>query len=766
MNTSSLRPVVSCLFALLVVPALASAQTMLHDIAKKKQLYPGAPLYSDVAMRSQYAYYGAAAGVSKAAKDLNNNRIIDVEKVIEIGKKVHITRVDWSYIPDLGIPENDRRNIINTIKNQGWKFGASLNSATYNTDATLIDRNGNKRITPIYKFSPGRYTGCVNNPRFQAEFSTEVANVLKFAPDSIQMDDTEANFSTTRWIDPTTGLLYTSSEQGCFCSYCRNKAVERGLDILNNSQKMLDFQENSVMEFYDEFLGLCIGDIPLSTNGEEVTNISADPFDYNLSERTAWGASRPIIYWDVARKMQGENSSLTYSAQDDLTSLDSNSVNLTNGWRYNIGLAYANGINFMLPWDQFLVQYIATGERYWVAPGDLADIYGFVRANAHFLDGYEDAVITGFGGFTTISNNIDTATWQMKENRYNNEDPLQIDNDTASSRISGFGRAIPGDADAPKVVHLVDYWKSGATPRSHQIRLRVPNYFPIPVGTTVDKAITVRLHRPRVAYDETAHDLAENSKNYAALCEVVPLTVASELDGINASVTISGNASGIDPWGFLVVEKGGIQGHWSFDDNGGDYSPNRLNMSLTNGADYSNESRYSSKSLILDGINDYATTPDDAKLDMRTGDFSFAAWFYRESSDTVNLRVLSKGGASSTDTGYALWGSNTQISASVSNGQTRLILTAPHNGAGKWTHVAVNVNRTSSPYTIEMFIDGVSKTTTVADTLSSVDINSSKALDIGRDVSGLYWKGRIDDVRIYNRLLSKSEIKLLARKSL
>jgi hypothetical protein len=81
---------------------------------------------------------------------------------------------------------------------------------------------------------------------------------------------------------------------------------------------------------------------------------------------------------------------------------------------------------------------------------------------------------------------------------------------------------------------------------------------------------------------------------------------------------------------------------------------------------------------------------------------------------------------------------------------------------GQWVHVAVT--RTLSSGRIEFFIDGILDTTVIHSNTGS--LNGNPKITIGANtIDERYYTGLIDDVRIYSRVLSPSEIALLAGKT-
>ena len=91
---------------------------------------------------------------------------------------------------------------------------------------------------------------------------------------------------------------------------------------------------------------------------------------------------------------------------------------------------------------------------------------------------------------------------------------------------------------------------------------------------------------------------------------------------------------------------------------------------------------------------------------------------------------------------------------------------------GRWHHIALAVNGTSAS---SIYLDGVSRSIAVSSQyptsnqgqffgdLTGLNKCLIGAYQIGADLGG-YALGRQDDIRIYNRALTESEIKLLASK--
>lgn len=160
-----------------------------------------------------------------------------------------------------------------------------------------------------------------------------------------------------------------------------------------------------------------------------------------------------------------------------------------------------------------------------------------------------------------------------------------------------------------------------------------------------------------------------------------------------------------------------------------------------------------------DDTYSYASIADHPDLDIGTGDFAITLWFRRDAAETSNLRILSKGASNDSDTGYCIWSSDTKVSVALCNGSSRRILTANHLGTYIWNRLAVNISR--SGY-MTLYINSEKVAEVNISDWKDIDISNSHDLNLGRNVTyeNLYWPGKLDDVAVFQRVLSDVEIGL------
>jgi hypothetical protein len=174
------------------------------------------------------------------------------------------------------------------------------------------------------------------------------------------------------------------------------------------------------------------------------------------------------------------------------------------------------------------------------------------------------------------------------------------------------------------------------------------------------------------------------------------------------------------------------------------------NNGTINGATRTAAGRYGA-ALSFDGINDWVTVADAASLDLTTR-LTVEAWVFPTALNSWETVVLKEAPAALV---YGLYGDNdngrpaarVRISGDSTSAMGRDDL--PLNA---WTHLAMTYDGAA----VRLFVNGTQVRS--AERTGSM-ANSAGALRIGGNaVSSQFFNGRIDEVRIYNRALTASEI--------
>jgi len=202
----------------------------------------------------------------------------------------------------------------------------------------------------------------------------------------------------------------------------------------------------------------------------------------------------------------------------------------------------------------------------------------------------------------------------------------------------------------------------------------------------------------------------------------------------------------------------GLVGHWTFDEGSGttagDSSGNGNTGTLTNGPTWT--AGQIGQALSFDGVDDYVETGSSSVIP--TDDFTYSVWVNLRSNTDETIVMAAASGTNE----FELFINSSSLLCLIidgsSCGATQTTATIPTN---QWKHLVV----TRSGSDVVFYIDGSQDSTdTLSGTMSfgactllfGVDVDSGCNLGLGN-----YLDGLIDEVRIYNRVLSAAEVKLL-----
>lgn len=225
----------------------------------------------------------------------------------------------------------------------------------------------------------------------------------------------------------------------------------------------------------------------------------------------------------------------------------------------------------------------------------------------------------------------------------------------------------------------------------------------------------------------------------------------------------------------VSVSNAGLAGYWTLDENAGtkaqDYSGKGNAGTLTNGPTWTKGRN--GNAISFDGSNDFITMgdPADGSLDFGTGDFSVAYWI--NVNGTLNVsNEYGVIGKNSTFQGVPGWQSelSTYGCATATFGIISLITnqatfgtttvsTAVCMDKNRWYHyVYTRVGTTENAY-INGALVGTKTTAENANTVSNAN-----SLIVGDNSWSPNMPAIVDDIRLYNRALSATEIATLYKR--
>lgn len=205
----------------------------------------------------------------------------------------------------------------------------------------------------------------------------------------------------------------------------------------------------------------------------------------------------------------------------------------------------------------------------------------------------------------------------------------------------------------------------------------------------------------------------------------------------------------------------GLVGWWKLNEGSGtsavDSSGQGNTGTLTNGPTWVSGKR--AQAVSFDGSDDYIQLP--AQLIAIGNTFTFTAWIYFTGSLTTRYTVFGQENAASAfmfEVGQGPGSAGTGRVGSLYSGQVDADSVSGVLLVNTWTHIAYTKNGTGATSTIYINGRSVGLATNIGLTYS----NSSGTKAIGRrSAASQVFSGSIDDVRLYNRVLTETEIKAI-----
>jgi hypothetical protein len=205
----------------------------------------------------------------------------------------------------------------------------------------------------------------------------------------------------------------------------------------------------------------------------------------------------------------------------------------------------------------------------------------------------------------------------------------------------------------------------------------------------------------------------------------------------------------------------GLVGHWKFDEgrtrSTADSSGNGNNGSLVGAGGPQWITGQFGNALRFDGADEYVNVPNSPSLGI-IGDITMAAWIKREVPLAFDGIVSKTDGLTYWDYDFYFSSGDNRLRFWSDVGSPTPVFSSREVADTNWHHVAV----TRSGSSVTFYIDGFEAGTT---TMDGAFMNNAVPIRIGTDGPaydpGSMFQGGIDEVRIYNRALTASEIQNL-----
>lgn len=209
----------------------------------------------------------------------------------------------------------------------------------------------------------------------------------------------------------------------------------------------------------------------------------------------------------------------------------------------------------------------------------------------------------------------------------------------------------------------------------------------------------------------------------------------------------------------------GLLGHWRFDELLGktayDSSGHRYDGKLANMTGLEWTAGMVERALLFDGSNDVVQAPTSESALAIAGDYTATVWLYADPVQTAGAGIFNRRDASAKLNHFAFeFSSDTARYLKVVHGTSATAWQtdcALDEIAGDWHHLAVTYEPSTS--TAQLYLDGALRSQNLS--FKTPPTSGAGRFYIGRSRNSAAWrsfKGKVDDLRIYDRLLSRDDI--------
>ena len=297
----------------------------------------------------------------------------------------------------------------------------------------------------------------------------------------------------------------------------------------------------------------------------------------------------------------------------------------------------------------------------------------------------------------------------------------------------------------------------------------VPTFGVFPANATIALGSTQQFAATQTNSDGSTQDLTGTATWSSSNTGAATISGTGLATGVaGGTATIQATSGSLNSSTTLTVSATGLMGYWKFDDGSGstaaDSSGNSHAATLVNGISW--VTGEVGGAISANGTNQYATIP--AINLSSTSTVTVAFWANRTYSTTVESVMLENStNYNNSTTGFGFFPDDTQckgIQAAV-HGNVGYSVNCYHQpSSGVWHHLTIIYDKTQAgTQQTALYIDGVLQTpTSNYSTAKNTNSFGSNATYLFSRAGSQYFNGgKIDDLRVYSRALTASEIQQL-----
>ncbi|MDD4931079.1 MAG: LamG domain-containing protein [Candidatus Colwellbacteria bacterium] len=252
----------------------------------------------------------------------------------------------------------------------------------------------------------------------------------------------------------------------------------------------------------------------------------------------------------------------------------------------------------------------------------------------------------------------------------------------------------------------------------------------------------------------------------SSLSPTFELMVLMESEKITNS--LANNDGGIDPSRLeigsdisLWSQVAGLTAYWNFDEGSGTTAidmTGRNNTGTIVGPTYGIDRKSGvGKALVFDGVDDYVSVADSIDMRMTTGG-TFAFWIYPTGyGEASAARIIDKSTDTGCTNGYFVYMSSTNKFIASANAGSATSASDNSITMNAWNFITATMSSSGK----KVYVNGKEVTSAAGGTVLPPDVAGEVRIGNRSGFTDRTFVGRIDDSRMYNRVLSASEVRSL-----